>query len=52
MDGLVNLLCLVVTLVFWVLVFKHVVIPIFRFGARNPELTKRGFEIGRRMFRK
>lgn len=52
MEGLVNLLCLVVTLVFRVLVFKHVVIPIFRFGARNPELTKRGFEIGWRMFRK
>lgn len=52
MDGIVNLLCVVISIMLWVLIFKHIVIPIFRFGARNPEMTKRGVDIAKRFLRK
>ncbi|MCC7290460.1 MAG: hypothetical protein IT449_00195 [Phycisphaerales bacterium] len=52
MEGIVNLLCVAISIYFWVLIFKHVIIPVFRFGARNPELTKRSYDIARRFLRR
>ncbi|GIK15214.1 MAG: hypothetical protein BroJett003_01780 [Planctomycetota bacterium] len=39
-------------IVFWVAVFKYILIPAYRWGSQNPESVKRGILIARKLLRK